>query len=538
MPNPTPALDVSALPSAVARPQRNWTFQIIWIIPILAVLVGLNLAYKYIVERGPTITIAFKSGDGLEAGKTVVQYKGVAIGMVKQLTLAKNNDEIIATVQLNKEAADFTNAGTLFWAVRPRITTSGISGLSTLLSGPFIVTELGTAEGKSNHFTALEIPPIMTAGIPGREFTLKAPSLGSTGVGTQLYYRRLTVGEVVAYELDKNGRDISIKVFINAPYDQYVTTNTRFWNASGIDISLSANGLQIQTESLVSVIAGGIAFETPLETNNVLSLPNTDSKLARTQNSIAAPFAPERAPANSVFQLFAARAIAMRQPDAMVERYVIDFKQSVKGLAVGAPVEFRGVDVGEVVNIGLAFDPKTFEVVQPVEIYLYPERLQARSMQTGELIPLPANRQEELTRIRAFVDKGLRAQLRTASLLTGQQYIGIDFFPNAPKYKLDTTKSPLEMQAVPGVFENVEQSVANLIKNTDKLVKRIDSEVIPELNKTLKHVNTITASDSLLQTDLRNSLREIGKAADSVKTFVDMLDQQPQSLIFGKPSKK
>lgn len=515
------------LPSAALHVRQGWLPQFIWFIPILAIVVGLGLAYKAVVDRGPTINISFKLGDGLEAGKTIVQYKGVNIGTVKSVALSDDQQQVIATVQLNKGAEAFTKADTRFWIVRPRITTSGVSGLSTLLSGPFIAAELGQATDKKNLFVALEVPPILTGKTPGRQFILKAPSLGSHDVGTQVYFRRLNVGEVVAYDLDKNGKDISISVFINAPYDQYVTTDTRFWNASGIDVSLGVNGLQVQTESLIAVFTGGIAFEAPQ-----IPSDKTTSTSAST-NIVSSP--PERAQTDREFTLFQTRTLAMKQPDSVTERYVVNFKQSIRGLSVGAPIEFRGVSVGEVVSIGLAFDPKTFEIVQPVEFLLYPERLQARSMINGELIPFPKTRAEQLVRIKHFIEKGLRAQLRTASLLTGQLYIGIDLFPDAPKYKFDFSKSPLEIRAIPSTFDSLEQSVASILKNTDILVKKLDAEVIPELNKTLKNINAVTASDSPLLIDMRDSLREVSKAAGSIKTLTDMIDNQPQSLIFGKP---
>jgi paraquat-inducible protein B len=214
----------------------------------------------------------------------------------------------------------------------------------------------------------------------------------------------------------------------------------------------------------------------------------------------------------------------------------VSFKQSVKGLFVGAPVDFRGINIGEVVRIGLAYDPKTFELYQPVEFYLYPQRLRARSIVTGENIPFPTAQAEQLNRVKAFIDNGLRVQLRTSSLLTGQKYLAIDMFPDAPKYVFDVTKAPIQMQSVPGTFDDLEQSVASAIKNTDTLVKKIDAEVIPELNQAFKNINNITASESPLQLDIRDSLREVSKAASSVKRLTDMLEQQPQSLIFGKPS--
>lgn len=547
MSDKTQGPDLSGLPTVVAQVKKNWAPQIIWIIPIIAVLVGLGLAYKAVVERGPTITISFKSGDGLEAGKTNVKFKEVNIGLVKTVILSEDHQQVIATIQLNKDAADFLKDDTRFWIVRPRISASGVSGLSTLLDGPFIAADLGKSNEKQDHFIALEIPPILTAGTPGRGFILKAPTLGSLGIGTPIYFRRLTVGEVVAFDLDKDGKEVAVKIFIHAPYDQYVTTNTRFWNASGVDVSLNANGIQLQTESLVAVIAGGIAFEAPQrKESNPLQVSENDTninnaltvKANSTPTPTPEPSTLERATADTEFPLFPTRILAMKQPDSVVVPFVIHFKQSVRGLSVGAPVEFRGVNIGEVASIDTAIDPLTFEIVQPVEIYLYPERLRARSIVDGTIVPFPKTKAEQLRRIQFLVEKGLRAQLRTGSLLTGQQYVGIDFFPNAPKYAFNTKRYPLELRAVPGAFDDIEKSVADVIKNTNKLVKQLDNEVIPELNQALKNINAITASDSPLQTDMRDSLREVSKAANSIKSLSDMLDQQPQSLLFGKPTEE
>ncbi|CAM3645374.1 intermembrane transport protein PqiB [Polynucleobacter antarcticus] len=526
----------SGLPSAVAQAKHRWSAQVIWIIPIVAITIGISLMYKAVVDHGPTITIAFASGDGIIAGKTNVKYKEVNIGVVKSVGLSEDHKQVIATIQLDKNAEDFANEKTRFWIVRPRITASGVSGLGTLLDGPFIGSDLGLSSAKKTDFVALDVPPILTAGIPGREFIIKSASLGSHSIGTPVYFRRLIVGQVVAFELDKEGQSIAIRVFINAPYDQYVTNNTRFWNASGVDITLGASGFQLQTESLVAVLAGGIAFETPqtIEEQGTLASMSQEPVMPAPSNRI--PPVSERAQVDMVFPLFQNRTLAMKQPDSVVHRYVINFKQSVRGLSAGAPVEFRGVNIGEVVSIGTAVDPKTFEFVQPVEIYLYPERIQVRSTITGVVMPYPKTKGEQLKLLKMYIDKGLRAQLRAASLLTGQQYVGIDFFPNSPKYDLNITKLPLELQSVPGAFDDFEQSLASTIKSTDKLVKKLEAEVIPELNQALKNVSAVTASDSPMQTDIRDSLREITKAAGSMKTLTDMLDQQPQSLIFGKPA--
>lgn len=538
MPDTPQRPELSELPAVKVKTRMPWSVQIIWTIPILAILFGLSLLYKTEVDRGPVITIAFKTGDGFEAGKTHVQFKGVQIGLVTSIALSEDNEQVIVTVQLNKNATNFTKEDASYWVVRPQIKTSGVSGLSTLLSGPYIAADLGRSTEKRLHFTALDVPPILTGSTPGREFTLKASSLGSHSVGTPVYFRRLNVGEVVAYDLEPDGKEISIKVFINAPYDQYVTTNSRFWNASGVDITIGPAGLQIQTESLISVMVGGIAFETPQATGvNILDTNVDTNKSANAPLANQLPSLSERAKAGQVFNLFQTRALALEEPYVLVQRVVVNFKDSVRGLSVGAPVEFRGVRIGEVAHIGLAFDLKTFVATQPVEINLYPETMLARSSINGDIIPIPKTNEGQIKRLKSFVDNGLRAQLRSLSLLTGEKYVGLDFYPKAPKYTFDTTKEPIEIQAIPEEFDVLEKSVADVLANTDKLIKKLDANIVPELKQVLSNVDDMTKSDSPLLIDIRDSLRELTKAANSIKLLADMLDQQPQSLIFGKPLK-
>ena len=514
--------DFAKLPKPIAKQPRNWSSRFIWIIPILALVVGIGLGVKVFLERGPTITVSFKSGEGLEAGKTHVKYKDVIIGVVKTVDLSEDHKEVVATIQMDRKAEDFLREDTHFWIVKPRITASGVSGLGTLFGGSYIAADLGLSKETRDSFVALEVPPILTRDVPGRKFKLHAPNLGSHDIGTPVYFRRLMVGEVVAYDLDKDGKGVSIDVFVHAPYDKYVRSNTRFWNASGIDVSLGAGGINVQTESLISVLAGGIAFEGPPPGYD------TNDKTADVADQIALA---EEAPADAVFPLFSTRELAMKEPDDRVDRYVINFKQSVRGLTVGAPVDFRGVTIGEVLSIGALVDPKDFSIVQPVVINLYPDRLRIRSMADGKPYPAPKNDQERFQRYQRMVDRGLRAQLRTGNLLTGQQYVALDFFPDSPKYTLNPKEKPIQLPSIPGSFDDMEKSVAGI-------VKKLDTQTLPDLNKTLKSADALLSNDSPLQMDLRDTLRELTKAASSLKKLADTLDQQPQSIIFGKPSEE
>ena len=540
--------DLPDLPAAVPVSGRRWAPQIVWIIPLVAVLVGGWLAVKVFLERGPTVTISFKTAEGLEAGKTKITYKDVEIGLVKGIALAADRKRVVVTAELVRSAEDFLVEDTRFWAVRPRITAGGVSGLGTLLSGPYIAVDPGHSQQSRRDFVAVDVPPTVTREEAGRQFVLRADDLGSHDVGVPVYFRRLPVGEVVSHELDKDGKGVSIKIFVRAPFDQYVTANTRFWNASGVDVSLDATGVRVQTESLVSILIGGIAFQTPPDGG-------------------VAPVAD----ANAVFNLFQTREAALKRPDLTIEHYVLVFRQSVRGLAVGAPVDFRGVTVGEVIRVGVEFDPKVFNFVQPVEIYFYPDRLRMRSVDAGAALPPSVTQEQRVKRTQLFVDRGFRGQLRTGNLLTGQQYVAVDFFPKAPKVKVDFSKTPLEIPTIPGALEDLQETIASIakkldqvqygqidadvrkalttldqtLKSADVLVKRLDAETTPELTRaledarrTLKSAEGALATESPLQTDLRESLREFSRAAASIRALADYLDRQPQSLLFGKPAEE
>ncbi|MGH8702319.1 MAG: intermembrane transport protein PqiB [Burkholderiales bacterium] len=532
------------IPEAVAAPKSARSIQLVWLIPLVAVLVGGWLAVKTILERGPTITISFKTGEGLEAGKTKIKYKDIEIGLINSVALAPDRIRVVATAQLDKDAESFLVEDTRFWAVRPQITATGVSGLGTLLSGPYITVDPGKSKNKRREFAALDVSPTVTREEPGREFVLRAGDLGSHDVGVPVYFRRLPVGEVIARELDKDGKGVTIKIFVRAPYDQYVTTDSRFWSASGIDISLGATGVRVETESLVSILIGGIAFQ------------------ARSDSEVAPP-----AEANHVFNLFRTREEAMKRPDLMILRVEFVFKDSVRGLSEGAPIEFRGVSVGEVIRVRTEFDPSTFTYTQPVEAFFYPSRLRARARDPGAGLPVPKTPEEIAKRLQLFVDRGMRGQLRTGNLLTGQKYIAIDVFPGAPKVKLDFSKQPFEIPTVPGSLEDIEAAVASILKKLDKvqyeqigadvrkvmatldqtlkdadvLVKRLGAETTPELNRTLeearrtlKSAEGVLANEAPLQQDARDALREIARAARAFRTLADYLERHPEALIQGK----
>ncbi|MCA1851739.1 MAG: MlaD family protein [Beggiatoa sp.] len=352
MADETPIPDLRDLPEAVAKPKKRGSLQLVWIVPIVAAVIGAWLAVQAFIERGPTITIKFKTAEGLETGKTRIKYKEVDIGLVTEVVLGEDRKTAIATAEISKQAESFLVEDTRFWVVRPRFAGGQVSGLGTLLSGSYIGIDPGKATKSRQRFRGLETTPLVTGDRPGRQFVLRADELGSLEIGSPVYFRRLQVGEVIGFRLARDGREVSFRIFVRAPYDRFVTAQSRFWNASGVDVALDAAGFRVQKQSLTSILLGGIAFQTP---------PDVEPR-------------PPAEP-NTRFTLFASQGEAFEHPDTVAETYLLLFDESVRGLSVGAAVDFRGLVIGEVTAIGLDIDPATMEILSPVEIRIYPDRL-------------------------------------------------------------------------------------------------------------------------------------------------------------------
>jgi len=527
------------IPSAVAAKKKKWSLQMVWVVPIVAALAGGWLAVQAILKQGPTITISFESANGIEAGKTQIKYKEVQIGLVTGVVLSEDRKRVIATAEMSKQAEGLITGDAKFWVVSPRVSLSSVSGLNTLFSGVYIGMAAGKSATRQREFTGLEVPPVLTADQPGRHFTLKSDKMGSLDIGAPIYLRQVQVGQVVAQQLDKDGEGVTIQVFINAPHDKFVKTRSRFWEASGLDVSLNASGFQVNTESFVAMLIGGLAFGTSLDAQDA---PPAD--------------------ANAIFSLYPNRAEAFKQPDVAVQRFRLLFRESIRGLAVGAPVDFRGINIGEVKSIGVEYDQKDKQVLMVVDVDIYAERMRARYVGGEKAAPERGPRQ-----LQAFLAGGLRAQLRTGNLLTGQLFIALDFFPNAPKVKVDLTKQPVVVPTMPSSLIGLEESFSSILRKIDKMpldeltadlrqtmqtldktLKSVDqlavnfnTNVAPELSaamaegkKALTTAQDVLASESPLQQDLRNALREIARAAESLRILADMLDRQPEALIRGK----
>jgi paraquat-inducible protein B len=563
----TPPPAAPAPETASIKYRGRFHFDLIWLIPLTAALVGGWLTVRTILERGPTVTITFESAEGLEAGKTQVSYKDVKIGLVKKISLSPDRSRVEVTAEFSRDAAPMLVEDSRFWVVRPRFSGGTLTGIGTLLSGAHIELDAGKSTTAASEFTGLEIAPVVTSTQPGRSFMLNAPDLGSLGVGAPIYYRRIKVGQVDSYALDKGGSGVSMKIFVQAPYDRYVTTGTRFWNASGIDLTMDTNGVRLQTQSLVSVLVGGLAFETP---------PTAIG---------AAEDSETPAPANTRFLLHSDRTAAMKAPDGEMQIYVINFKQSLRGLSPGAPLDFRGIVVGEVLSVNIEYDPEKDWFNYPVYVALYPERIRVVHQIEGGAAPKSAKAGKsganlsDAERVRrglvsAMLNRGFAAQLRSGNLLTGQLYVGLDFFKDAKRPRIDPKQNPPELPTVRGDFEDLQRSLKVIVKNlsevkfdqigatlqktmenVNQVLARFDKELAPELKASLQNLQrTLTAAEKTLNTadktlgsaektlatdspvmsDVRDAAHEVSRAAQAVRSLADMLDRQPESLIKGK----
>ena len=567
------------IPEAVVSTRKS-QISIVWIVPLVALIIGAWLVYKTFSAKGPTITISFKSAEGLEAGKTKIKYKDVELGQVSEIRLSPDLTRVVVTAELVKQAEKFLSINTRFWVVRARVAAGQVSGLSTLFSGAYIGLDPGKPGPKAIDFKGLEKPPVVTTDLPGGHFTLQASRLGSLDIGAPVYYRQIKVGQVESYELQEDGQAVTVKIFINAPINALVNKNTRFWNASGLDFAVDASGIRVNTESLVTILIGGIAFDTP---------DNLE------------PGGP--AEEGHVFKLYESRQRIFEKTYVRKTRWLLYFDGSVRGLTVGSPVEFRGIRIGQVVDINMEYDAKKQAFRIPVLIEIEQDRIQIKG-QTDWSFRKKINEY--------LVAQGLRAQLKIGSLITGQLLVDLDFHPDAPPAKViwegrypqlptvptsmeeittsltqllkKLEKLPLEQigndlrdtvdgakrlvnstelqEAIMGLnntvgqaqkfAENLNMAVAPELKNavanlnatldrTKMLAQNFDSNVVPELDatlqqaqSTLKSIEGSVSKNSPLYFELMRVLKELGGAARSIRIMADYLERHPDALIYGK----
>jgi len=526
-------------------------FSLVWLLPILTVVIGVWLTVKTISEQGPEITITFANAEGIEAGKTKIKYKSIEMGVVESLQFSKDASQIILTARLANEAADFLRRDTQFWVVKPRMSLRGISGLSTLISGSYI--EMAPGHGDAwRDFEGLNEAPTIKAEAEGKRITLMTDRLGSIEAGVPLYYKGILAGEVLGYSLGNDNKNIFIDAFVKSPFDQLVNSSSRFWNTSGIDVSIGSEGIKINSDALLSIMLGGIAFETPSGRDHS-----------------------EVDPESVVYTLHNSHQEIEDETFTRKVLLVAFFEGSLRGLDVGAPVELKGIKIGRVKDIHLEFDLRDTSFRIPVVLEIEPERISAQA-EAGDISP------DEL--LSSLVEQGLRAQLQTGSLLTGQLFVNLGIYPDSPAKLLGYNKQYPEIPTIPGGMDQITSSVnsilaklekvnldkigrdieqilegANKIVNSPKsdlknslrhlasILKALDGENLDQvvgsayqslekLQSTIELLNTMLDPDSPLQYRAIELSKELSDMARSVRALVDMLERNPNSVIFGKAS--
>ena len=512
----------------------------IWVVPLIALLIGIWLSFKAISEQGPVIQITFNNASGVTVEKTEIRYKDVKVGKVTGLRLSEDLSTVHVTAEMNKHVKSHLSENTRFWVVRPQISLSRISGLSTLLSGVYIEMDPGDSGDFSNRFSGLEQSPPIDSETPGRSFILRSQTLGSIQQGSPIYFREINVGEVTSYHIDEEDGWIEINVFITAPYDRWVNTRSHFWNISGIKVSVGADGINAETGPLSSLILGGIAFdEGPLR--------NAPAK------------------AESYFYLYPNYNAVLDGDFTLKYPYVLHFKESVRGLKLGSTVEYKGIKVGKVTQIELLSLDHVSEFGVLVYVEIEPQRFD----------PLRLIDREEMNKeINALIEQGLRAQLKISSLLTGALFIDLVEATNDSGLTLADSDVPV-IPTITGQHKELTDQITQITNKLDKIpINDIGNDLQASLNsihkilakveenKTADHFVDVmadfkNASSKLTETldkanrlidsaehtvapegelhyELLRMMEEVRKAARSIETLSTTLHEKPESLIFGK----
>lgn len=555
-------LERAPLPEATVEERRG--LSIVWVIPLVAALIAGWLAWQAWSSQGPVVTIAFETAEGLEPGKTRVKYREVEVGTVDAVRLSPDLGHIVVTAKMVEGTDPYLTDTTRFWIVRPRVGVGGVTGLTTLVSGAYIEIDPGTGGEWKRDFVGLEEPPLIRSYVPGRTFVLRADSLGSIFRGAPVYFRGIEVGQVLGYELTEDQRELRIPIFVRAPHDALVRATSRFWNASGVKLETSAEGFKVNLSSLQALLVGGIEFDTP--------------------GTVAgAPPAAEGAG----FPLFADAESAQSASFTRRVPFLVEFEGSTRGLRPGAPVEVRGIRIGTVVDVALAYRTSATgqDLVVQALIEIEPERVQPLDAETRT--PLQAQPVEEL------VARGLRAQLKTGNLLTGELLVDLDFHPQAPAATMRDINGQPVIPSVPTQFDTLSASVSGILQKLADLpldalvadlrgaIKGIETvtagtdtratiaalggvtqslerllgdigrdlpEIVQSLRQTagaaesalrqteatLRSANELVGGNSRLRYDLTELMRELTSAARSFRTFADYLERHPEALVRGK----
>lgn len=515
----------------------------VWIIPILALVMGAWMLFQYISSTGPQITLQLPTADGIEAGKTEIRALNVKVGVITQVTLSENYDHIIAKAQMNKDAERMLREDSMFWVVKPRIGRDGVSGLETLLSGAYIQLQPGKSAEEKEHFTVLDVPPVAAPDAEGRRIILTHREAGKLGVGDPVIFKGFTVGRVEKTSFDVETRQALYQLFIFKPYDSLIRTRSKFWLSSGVDLQLNTEGFELKLGSLESLLTGGVTFD---------SVPGMDSGDPLTEDM-------------TNFRLYDdVKQLREGIYDEYID-FVMLFDESIRGLKEKAPVEYRGLRIGTVMKVPLrfptqeeSFSVKRIPVLVRIELGRLFDHFHTDSMD------------EYNEKLKLEFARGLRGTLKTGSLITGALYIDTDFYPDAAKYEPSEFLGLSVFPTMRGGFAQVQKQVNDFLYKINKLPME---DTLESLNQTLKTSERTLASaermansinkllnqnetqqipadirqslqqlqktldgygpNSTMYSDMQSTLKELEKVMTEFKPVLKQLNDKPNALVFG-----
>jgi paraquat-inducible protein B len=520
---------------------RRRPLRIIWLLPLIALGIAAWFLFNSLSERGPKITIRFETADGLEVGKSVIKHKDVVLGTVEGLKPVDNFKHVEVTARMNHLSEDYLNKGTQFWIVRPRVSVQEITGLSTLLSGAYVEMAPGGGEA-ADSFTGLEQPPAVNPDAKGKSFTLLTDDLGTLEQGSSVIYHGVKVGEILGYKLSTEKPPVAVQIFVNDPYTGLIHAGTRFWNASGVSVSVGAGGLKVNARSLQTIFLGGVMFDVP-------------------PNAVAGP----AAPADAKFTLYADQRHADDSTYTTKVRFLLKPEGSIAGLDPGDDVTMFGQKIGQVDDSRIEFNAAAGKAEALVVIGIEPERLNFKDLDAKS----PDLAAKTTALFEHLAEQKLRARLAPSNLLTGTKQIDFDFVEDAKPAKVvpaggDGLGQYPEFPMVPADDLNAAiKSLRKTLNTVDQTVSSPDMKhAIHELDRTLTNLDGVTkqasdkigplidklrgfadtADDTLKKAassggqggDLPGTLRELKDAARSVRNLADYLENHPESLLRGK----
>lgn len=527
--------------TATIRPAKR--FSKVWFIPLLALLIALWMVFQQWANQGPLITIELESAAGIEANKTPIKARDLDVGQVKKITLKPDLDGVIITARMDKSVEDLLTSDTEFWVVSPRISFSGVSGLNTLLSGSYITMEPAENGQPQTDFIGLERPPVTPPGTPGLHVTLNSADEFAFKEGDPIVYKGFQVGEFEDIYFNIEERVVYYNAFIEAPYHKLITENTRFWNVSGIRFKLGATGVSVETGSLETLLTNGVTFGIP--------------------PGFAAG---EQITKRAYFDIYQNFESASDERFKLAAEYVLLIDETVRGLTVGAPVEYRGLEIGEVLAINMQ-SPLPGTILEddydiPVLINIYPGKVRQPDNQQG----LEFVRKQ----IKQWVDRDLRATLRMGNILTGALYVdlqhvedpkpvetasllGYDFIPTASDEFTQITQQvdallsklndvPLESIAadiseVIAAMSETASSVATTSDNFNAKVGQLDVDMlntqIETISLQLTQLLTDYSDGSRSYSSINASMRELQNTLRDMQPILIRLNEKPNGLVFG-----